>query len=75
MGRRLQTPTALKSTSEAYAALETDLERVVGEMVRWPEVRTSVLAWADSLTSTNCGWYEYHLARLLLERWHQKGAR
>ena len=65
-------PKALEDADKAYAEMENEVFTVLGEMERWSLVRDEVLAWASSLTTTNCPWSSYGLARLIVDRWHQK---
>jgi hypothetical protein len=68
---RVKLPPAIEEAHTAYEALNTEIDDVIRTMQNWPEVEERVTAWANSLTSTNCGWSEYGLARMLMERWQR----
>jgi hypothetical protein len=68
---RVKLPPAMEEASTAYGALNTEIDDVIRTMQNWPEVEERVTAWANSLTSTNCSWNEYGLARMLMERWQR----
>jgi hypothetical protein len=61
-------PEPLDGAAEALRVLDNEVEDVVRTMAKWPAVRREVLEWIDSLTTTNCGWFEYQLAQKIRER-------
>ena len=65
-------PAALIHADAAYSTFVSQVDAVLIEMARWGIVRDAVLDWANSMTTTNCGWSEYGLAQAIIARWRQR---
>jgi hypothetical protein len=60
---RRQPPKPFEATVDHDAEARSGRLRTVADCLRWPCVRDEMMAWATSLTTTNCGWSEYECAQ------------